>query len=127
MATWQEVSTVLTSGIAFKGEMVNDSLVKTLLEMKDGRSQLVWVEHIGGNVVLSSVVCKIDEVNLTALFTGDILNNIVYGLSSIGEHLVVRDVAPLENLDANELAQPLVALAVFGDILEAAITGKDTY
>jgi len=69
MATWQEVSTVLTSGIAFKGEMVNDSLVKTLLEMKDGRSQLVWVGHIGGNVVLSSVVCKIDEVNLTALFT----------------------------------------------------------
>ena len=127
MATWQEVSTVLTSGIAFKGEMVNDSLVKTLLEMKDGRSQLVWVGHIGGNVVLSSVVCKIDEVNLTALFTGDILNNIVYGLSSIGEHLVVRDVTPLENLNANELAQPLVALAVFGDILEAAITGKDTY
>jgi hypothetical protein len=127
MATWQEVSTVLTSGIAFKGEMVNDSLVKTLLEMKDGRSQLVWVGHIGGNVVLSSVVCKIDEVNLTALFTGDILNNIVYGLSSIGEHLVVRDVTPLENLTANELAQPLVALAVFGDILEAAITGKDTY
>jgi len=127
MATWQEVSTVLTSGIAFKGEMVNDSLVKTLLEMKDGRSQLVWIGHIGENVVLSSVVCKVAEVNLTALFTGDILNKVAYGLSSIGEHLVVRHVTPLENLNANELAQPLIALAVFGDILEAAITGKDTY
>jgi hypothetical protein len=127
MATWQEVSTVLTSGIAFKGEMVNDSLVKTLLEIKGGRSQLVFIGHIGENVVLSSVVCKIEEVNLTALFTGDILNKVVYGLSSIGEHLVVRHVTPLENLNANELAQPLVALALFGDILEAAITGKDTY
>ena len=127
MATWQEVSTVLTSGIAFKGEMVNDSLVKTLLEIKGGRSQLVFVGHIGENVVLSSVVCKIEEVNLTALFTGDILNQVVYGLSSIGEHMVVRHVTPLENLNANELAQPLVALAVFGDILEAAIPGKDTY
>jgi hypothetical protein len=107
--------------------MVNDSLVKTLLEMKDGRSQLVWIGHIGDNVVLSSVVCKIAEVNLAALFTGDILNKVVYGLSSIGEHLVVRHVTPLENLNANELAQPLVALAIFGDILEAAITGKDTY
>ena len=127
MATWQEVSTVLTSGVAFTGEMVNDSLVKTLLEMKDGRSQLVWIGHIGDNVVLSSVVCKVAEVNLAALFTGDLLNKVVYGLSSIGEHLVVRHVTPLENLNANELAQPLIALAVFGDILEAAITGKDTY
>lgn len=127
MATWQEVSTVLTSGIAFKGEMVNDSLVKTLLEIEGGRSQLVFVGHIGENVVMSSVVCEIKEVNLAALFTGDILNKVVYGLSSIGEHLVVRHVTPLENLNANELAQPLVALALFGDILESAITGKDKY
>jgi hypothetical protein len=127
MATWQEVSAVLTSGIAFKGEMVNDSLVKTLLQMEDGRSQLVWVGHIGENVVMSSVVCEIKEVNLNALFTGDILNKIMYGLSSIGEHMVVRHVTPLENLNANELAQPLVALAIFGDVLEAAITGKDAY
>jgi hypothetical protein len=61
------------------------------------------------------------------LFTGDILNKIMYGLSSIGEHMVVRHVTPLENLNANELAQPLVALAIFGDVLEAAITGKDAY
>ena len=127
MATWQEVSAVLTSGKVHPGEMVIESLVKTLLEIKGGRSQLVFVGHIGENVVLSSVVCKIEEVNLTALFTGDILNQVVYGLSSIGEHMVVRHVTPLENLNANELAQPLVALAVFGDILEAAITGKDTY
>ena len=127
MATWQEVSAVLTSGIAFKGEMVNDSLVKALLQMEDGRSQLVWVGHIGENVVMSSVVCEIKEVNLNALFTGDILNKIMYGLSSIGEHMVVRHVTPLENLNANELAQPLVALAIFGDVLEAAITGKDAY
>ena len=51
----------------------------------------------------------------------------MYGLSSIGEHMVVRHVTPLENLNANELAQPLVALAIFGDVLEAAITGKDAY
>jgi hypothetical protein len=127
MATWQDVSTVLTSGIAFKGEMVNDSLVKTLLEIEGGRSQLVFVGHIGENVVMSSVVCEIKEVNLSALFTGDILNKVMYGLSSIGEHLVVRHVTPLSTLDANELAQPLVALALFGDILESAITGKDKY
>ena len=127
MATWKDVSAVLTSGVAFKGEMVNDSLVKTLLEIEGGRSQLVFVGHIGDNVVMSSVVCEIKEVNLTALFTGDILNKVVYGLSSIGEHLVVRHVTPLENLNANELAQPLVALALFGDILESAITGKDKY
>ena len=125
MATWKDVSAVLTSGIAFKGEMVNDSLVKTLLEIEGGRSQLVFVGHIGENVVMSSVVCEIKEVNLAALFTGDILNKVVYGLSSIGEHLVVRHVTPLENLNANELAQPLVALALLGDILESALTGKD--
>jgi hypothetical protein len=127
MATWQDVSAVLTSGIAFKGEMVNDSLVKTELQIDGGRSQLVFVGHIGDNVVMSSVVCEIKEVNLAALFTGEILNKVMYGLSSIGEHLVVRHVTPLATLDANELAQPLVALALFGDILESAITGKDKY
>ena len=127
MATWQEVSAILTSGKVHPGEMVNDSLVKTLIPTTDGRSQLVWVEHVNGNAILSSVVCKIDQVNLVALFKSDILLKVGYGLGSIGEHLTIKHVAPLENLNANELAQPLISLAYFGDILEAAITGGDAY
>jgi hypothetical protein len=30
-------------------------------------------------------------------------------------------------MNVNELAQPIVQLAIFGDILEAAITGQDAY
>jgi hypothetical protein len=127
MATWQEISAVLTSGKAHKGEMVNDSLVKTLIETADGRTQLVWVEHIKGDAVLSSVVCKIDDVNLVALFKSDVLKKISYGVGSIGEHLAIKHVAPIENMNANELAQPLIELAFLGDLLEAAITGGDAY
>jgi hypothetical protein len=39
----------------------------------------------------------------------------------------MRHVSPLENLDLNELAQPIVQLAFFGDVLEEIITGKDYY
>ena len=127
MATWQEISAILTSGKSHKGEMVNDSLVKTLIETTDGRTQLVWVEHIKGNAVLSSVVCKIDDVNLIALFKSDVLKTISYGLGSVQEYHALKHVAPLENMNANELAQPLIELAYFGDILEAAITGGDAY
>ena len=127
MATWQEVSAVLTSGKVHPGEMVNDSLVKTLIHTTEGRSQLVWVEHVKGNAILSSVVCKKYQVNLAALFKSDILVKVSYGLGSIGEHLTIKHVAPLENMDANELADPLISLAFFGDILEAAITGGDAY
>ena len=127
MATWQDVTTVLTNAKTHKAEMVNDSLLKTLIPTSDGRTQLVWVEHVNGDAVFSSVVCKIDDVNLVALFKSDVLKSISYGLSSIGEHLVMRHAAPLENMDVNELAQPIVQLAIFGDILEAAITGQDAY
>ena len=88
---------------------------------------MVMVLHSGDNIVFSSAVCKIDEVNLVALFKEDILNKVMYGLSSVGDYLVMRHVTPLENLDLNELAQPLVQLAFFGDILEEIITGKDYY
>ena len=127
MATWQEVSTNLTSGKVHPGEMVNDSLLKTQIPTKDGRSQMVMVLHSGDNIIFSSAVCKIEEVNLVALFKEDILNKVMYGLSSVGDYLVKRHVTPLENLDLNELAQPLVQLAFFGDILEEIITGKDYY
>lgn len=127
MATWQEVSTILTSGKVHPGEMVNDSLLKTQIPTKDGRSQMVMVLHSGDNIIFSSAVCKIEEVNLVALFKEDILNKVMYGLSSVGDYLVMRHVTPLENLDLNELAQPLVQLAFFGDILEEIITGKDYY
>jgi hypothetical protein len=127
MATWKEVTTVLINAKTHKAEMVNDSLVKTLIPTSDGRTQLVWIENVKGDAVFSSVVCKIDDVNLVALFKSDVLKTISYGLSSIGEHLVMRHAAPLENMNVNELAQPIVQLAIFGDILEAAITGQDAY
>ena len=127
MATWKEVTTVLINAKTHKAEMVNDSLVKTLIPTSDGRTQLVWIENVKGDAVFSSVVCKIDDVNLVALFKSDVLETISYGLSSIGEHLVMRHAAPLENMNVNELAQPIVQLAIFGDILEAAITGQDAY
>ena len=127
MATWQQVSTILTSGKVHPGEMVNDSLLKTLIPTKDCRIQMVMVLHSGDNIIFSSAVCKIEEVNLVALFKEDILNKVMYGLSSVGDYLVMRHVTPLENLDLNELAQPLVQLAYFGDVLEEIITGKDYY
>ncbi len=101
--------------------------MKTLIPTSDRRTQLVWNENVKGDAVFSSVVCKIDDVNLVALFKSDVLKTISYGLRSVGEHLVMRHAAPLENLNVNDLAQPIVQLAIFGDILEAAITGQDAY
>lgn len=127
MATWNEISGALTNNNSFRAEMQNDSLVKALLKTENGRDHIVWVGHRDDEIVLSALICKLDEVKLDALFGSDLISEITYGFSAVGEYLCIRHVALLADMDATELIKPLVALAYIGDMLEKAIVGGDNY
>lgn len=127
MATWQEISSALINQDSFKSEKVNDSLIKALINTADGRDHLVFIGNQKDDVVFTAVVCKIGDVNLDALFKSEALINFNYGLGSTGEFLVVKHVAPIADMNLNELLQPLVNLAFHGDLLEKVITGGDAF
>jgi hypothetical protein len=128
VALWSQVSTLLASTTDFsRGELVNDALIKTLVATKNGRTQIVWVEHREDNLIFSSVVCKLEQVNLPALFGSKLMGTLTYGFGAVDDYLVLRHVASLKNLDINELAEPLMALAYLADTLEEAIVGGDAY
>lgn len=127
MATWNDIRNVLTNNNSFQAEMQNETLVKALLKTDNGRDHIVWIGLQDDELVLSAITCKLSEVNFEALFNSDILKNLKYGLSAVGEYLCVRHVALLEDMNATELIKPIVALAVFGDFLEMKIVGGDAY
>lgn len=127
MATWQDVVTTLTNQNSFKTEKVDDTLIKALIDTEDGRNHIVFIGSQGDDVALTAVVCKLDAVNIEALFKSEVLVNFSYGLGSTGEYLVVKHVAPLADMNLKELLSPLVNLAFHGDLLEKVITGGDAF
>jgi hypothetical protein len=107
--------------------MVSDSLVKVLMDTDNGRNHLVWVGHQDEDITFTSVVCKLEDVNLDALFKSEAFIKFNYGVGSTGEYFVLKHVAPMADMDGTELLKPLVSLALLGDLLESAITGGDAF
>ncbi len=127
MATFKEVSNLLLQQNAFPASAVSPTLIKVEVSVGDGRTQLVFVGQIGENVLFSSLVCKLSEVNLEALFASSYMTEFPHGVGPMSDFLAVKHVVLLETLQVEEITDALGMVAVIGDRLEAAITGGDAY
>jgi hypothetical protein len=127
MATWAEVKKIATGMDAFKGEVLNDNLVSGVVNLKNGRTQSVFLAGLGDRLIFMSIICPLSAVNLDKLFEVPEVQQIPYGLNAVGEHLVLKHSTLLADLDMHELITPLVELAYNADVLEGAITGGDAY
>lgn len=126
MATWNEVKSAVTSGLAFKFETVDNNVLKIDVAVKDGRSQIVYLANGGDKITIMSAVCELAQVNLDALFQLEAFQDMPYGASASGKFLVLKHSTLFETLDAAEIATPMVELAFLADTLENAITGGDS-
>lgn len=126
MATWEQIRAVVTVSDIGQSEILNNNLVRLELPTSNGRSQLVFIGKIDDDVVFSSLICKLDQVNLDVFFSLDFVHNMKYGVGPVGEFLAVKHVTPLEDLDTGELAHAVAYLAQLGDVLEDAVTGTDS-
>ena len=127
MAAWAQVREVILGSKVNRSAKVDDNLVKVEVMTERGRSQIVYVGNGGDSVTFSSVVCKIEDINLGALFASKAMNSINFGVGPLGEYLAVKHVQQLESLDLVEIASPIAHLALIADALESGITGGDTY
>jgi hypothetical protein len=125
MAAWSQVSQLILNSKQHRSGEVSPSLVKVEIETAEGRTQIVFVGQVDDKVIFSSLVCKLASVNLDSLFATDALQNLPYGVSAVGEYLSIKHSQSLEKIDAQEIAEPIVALGFMADVFEKAITGKD--
>lgn len=128
MTTWAEVKTFV--GKSFKYEEVNEHLLKFLFDTEGGRSQLIFIEHAFNDsadwIKFNSPIGKVENVNI-ATAARMLAGRIVGGITIEGDVVVVTNSMPLENLDANEIEEPLVRIALIADELESLLTGGDTW
>lgn len=127
MATFSEVSNLLLRSTAFPAAVVSDNLIKAEVSVGEGRTQIVFAGQIGDNLVFSSIVCKLSDVNLEALFKSQYMTAFPHGVGPIGDMLAVKHVTLLETLQMEEISDAIGAVAVLGDMLEKAITGGDAF
>jgi len=127
MTTWMDVKRFVEANYRF--EEVNDSLLKLLFETGDLRSQLVFVgyDKSGADVEwirVNSPVGPVQQLDLHGAATrlGD---KIVGGLVIIGDYVYVTNSVPLQNLDANELVEPMLRVMSIADELEKEMLGTD--
>jgi hypothetical protein len=127
MATWAEVKKIATGMTSFQGQVVNENLVSGVVDLKNGRTQTVFLAGLGERLIFMSVICPLSAVNLDKLFEIPEVQQIPYGLNAVGDHLVLKHSTLLADLDMHELITPLVELGFNADVLEGAITGGDAY
>jgi hypothetical protein len=127
LATWAQVRELILSSKSHPSAKVDETLIKVEVMTERGRSQIVYVGSVDDTVTFASIVCKTEDVNLDALFASKALSQISYGIGPVDQFLAVKHVQPLESIDLIEIAIPIAQLAVIGDLLEAAITGKDAH
>jgi hypothetical protein len=129
MATWTYVKDFIQAN--FKVQDVKDQGLTLQFAFEDGRSQVVFVSHAvsqGGAewVEVESPVAKIDEVDLRAALDF-VATQICGSLSAVGDFLTVRHTLPLDNVDQNEIIDPIRSIALAGDVLEKRLTGADRF
>jgi hypothetical protein len=127
MATWAEAKAAVLEISTFNGKEVNDKLIAGVVNLENGRTQQVFVGGVADKLVLMSIVCKLEQVNLNGLFTAEAFQQLPYGLSAVSDNLVFKHSTLLETLDMKEIVAPLVEMAFAADALELGVTGSDTY
>jgi hypothetical protein len=78
-------------------------------------------------VQLATPFARVAEVDLRATLEEMGLTTVVGGAVIMGDWLVLRHSLPLENLQYNELDDPLQLVAAAADILEQQFTGGDNF
>ncbi len=130
MANWDTVKSFLVSN--YKCEPFGDSGLKLVFNIRDGRSQVVLVDWAGKSeesarwVSFASPIGSVDEVNLKAAATMA-ASYVLGGITVESGIAFVRTSVPLENLDRNEIVQPMEVLVDVADTIELQLTGGDVF
>ncbi|HEY3547543.1 MAG TPA: hypothetical protein VGK17_15835 [Propionicimonas sp.] len=127
MTTWSDVTRFVHSH--YKAENLNDGLMKLLFNTAGLRSQIVFIEHATNDagaewVKVNSPIGTSAEVDVRRA-AAKVSTMLVGGLSVSGDYVYVTNAMPLENLDANEITEPLERVMSIADSLEAQLLGKD--
>lgn len=128
MATWREVVSYLTSN--YEVDQVSPTLMKLVFGLDEGRSQMVFVEGLALDDPDAAIVSFISPFAKTEQLSPKGLidcmeKNSALGIAIIGDWYALKNVAPLANLDANEIEWPLTYVTSFADQLERELNLGD--
>lgn len=128
MTTWSDVNRFVHAN--YTAENINDSTIKLIFDTGNLRSQIVFVARSWNDtgaewVKVNSPIGTIGEVDVrrAAEIVGGML---VGGIMSDGAYVYVTNAMPMQNLDANEITEPLVRVVTIADSIEAELLGTDT-
>lgn len=126
MASWHDIQGFIRS--TYKAEVIGDSALKLLFNTRGLRTQVVFVEHTFNDtsdwIKVSSPIGTADEVDLRT--AASLLSRMVVGGIVIEEgYVYVVNAMPTQNIDANEITEPLERVMNIADSLEAQLLGKD--
>lgn len=124
MATWREVENYLSSN--YQVEKIDSNLIKIVFGVGDGRSQLIFVSGMlldageDAFVSFASPFARVDQITPQQL-ANCMAENPAASFARLGDLYMLRNIAPLNNLDANEIEWPLKWVTVMADQLERSL------
>ena len=128
MTTWAEVKTYVHN--KYKVEDANEDLMRLLFSLDNGRSQLVYIKHVYNDsaewIRIESPIGKAADMNIASA-ARIASEKIVGGIIIIGETVFLSNAMPLQNLDGNEVDEPLGRVMTIADEMERNLVGGDAY
>jgi hypothetical protein len=130
MASWNSVKAYLEQ--KYRVDQLDDQTLKLVFSLTGGRSQVILVAAAGPEgteptwLDFHSPIGGTLEVDLRAAVRSTI-DFVCGGISMLGDTVTLRTTVPLENLDANEIEDPLHTLLGIADTLERRLTGADRF
>lgn len=123
MATWREVENYLSSN--YQIEKLDNALIKLVFGVGNGRSQIVLVQGLALDdddaiVSFASPFARVDQITPQQLVSC-MADNTAIGVALIADMYMLKNVAPLKNLDANEIEWPLTFVTTIADELERSL------
>ncbi len=127
MATWLNVKQMLLGITSFHFNLDSENVISVVIPTENGRDQRVYICNEGDSVSINSAICKLESVDLNKLFAAPFMRDLSFGLGVMTNHLAIKHIQLLEDLDVPEITKPIVRLAHLGDWLEQKLTGFDSY
>jgi hypothetical protein len=127
VATWLNVKQMLLGITSFHFNLDSENVIGVVIPTENGRDQRVYICNEGDSVSINSAICKLESVDLNKLFAAPFMRDLPFGLGVMTNHLAIKHIQLLEDLDVPEITKPIVRLAHLGDWLEQKLTGFDSY
>lgn len=128
MTTWAEVKTYVHN--KYKVEDVNEELMRLIFNLQNGRTQLVYIHHSFNEsaqwIRINSPIGKVADLNVASA-ARIASEKIVGGIIIIGDFVYLTNAMPLENLDGNEVDEPLGRVMSTADEMERNLVGGDAF